>query len=75
MDFHNSQIMADAELVDPETRRTVPVITTADLIDKGAEGGVRDLLGQLKFFLNGISHGEVPRAASIEFRPVAKRVY
>jgi interferon-induced GTP-binding protein Mx1 len=54
VDFHNSQIMADAEIVDPETRRTIPVITKADLIDKGAEGGVEDLLlGKIKTFSMG----------------------
>lgn len=33
VDFHNSQIMADALKVDPETQRTIPVITKPDLID------------------------------------------
>ncbi len=44
VDFHNSQILADAHKVDPETRRTIPVITKPDLIDNGAEGGVKRLL-------------------------------
>ncbi|KAJ1441760.1 P-loop containing nucleoside triphosphate hydrolase protein [Ochromonadaceae sp. CCMP2298] len=44
VDFHNSGIMADAEKYDPTTRRTIPVITKPDLIDKGAEGGVLKLL-------------------------------
>ena len=44
VDFHNSQILADAHRVDPETRRTIPVITKPDLIDDGAEGGVVKLL-------------------------------
>ena len=44
VDFHNSQIMADAKKVDPETTRTLPVITKPDLIDVGAEDGVKDLL-------------------------------
>ncbi|KAL7560235.1 hypothetical protein ACA910_022544 [Epithemia clementina (nom. ined.)] len=44
VDFHNSQIMQDAKKVDPQTRRTLPVITKPDLIDNGAEGGVMDLL-------------------------------
>eukprot|EP01041_Mallomonas_annulata_P004805 gene4805-9581_t len=44
VDFHNSQIMADALEVDPSTSRTIPVITKPDLIDEGAEGGVVDLL-------------------------------
>ncbi|KAJ1410593.1 P-loop containing nucleoside triphosphate hydrolase protein, partial [Ochromonadaceae sp. CCMP2298] len=48
VDFHNSGIMADAEKNDPSTRRTIPVITKPDLIDRGAEGGVRDLLLGLK---------------------------
>eukprot|EP00854_Cymbomonas_tetramitiformis_P000908 gene908-1422_t len=38
VDFHNSEIMADAK------KRTMPVITKPDLIDKGAERSVRDLL-------------------------------
>jgi len=44
VDFHNSQIMADALKVDPETKRTIPVITKPDLIDQGAEGDVMSLL-------------------------------
>ena len=44
VDFHNSQIMADAKEVDPGTSRTLPVITKPDLIDPGAEEGVKDLL-------------------------------
>jgi interferon-induced GTP-binding protein Mx1 len=44
VDFHNSQILADAKVVDPETRRTIPVITKPDMIDKGAEGSVLQLL-------------------------------
>lgn len=44
VDFHNSQIMADAHEVDPATRRTIPVITKPDLIDSGAESGVKRLL-------------------------------
>ena len=43
-DFHNSQIMADARRVDPDTRRTIPVLTKPDLIDNGAESAVQDLL-------------------------------
>ena len=46
--------MADAILVDPETKRTIPVITKPDLIDKGAESSVLDLLmGEKKSFLMG----------------------
>ena len=44
VDFHYSQIMADAKKVDPLTRRTIPVITKPDLIDLGAEKSVHDLL-------------------------------
>jgi len=44
VDFHNSGIMASARKVDPGTRRTLPVLTKADLIDKGAEGSVKELL-------------------------------
>lgn len=48
VDFHNSQIMAEARKVDPETNRTIPVLTKPDLIDAGAENSVRDLLLGLK---------------------------
>ncbi|CAJ1965009.1 unnamed protein product [Cylindrotheca closterium] len=44
VDFHNSQIMAEALKVDPDTKRTIPVLTKPDLIDSGAEGGVKELL-------------------------------
>ncbi|KAG7366715.1 dynamin central region-domain containing protein [Nitzschia inconspicua] len=44
VDFHNSQIMADALDVDPDTKRTIPVITKPDLIDSGAENDVKELL-------------------------------
>lgn len=44
VDFHNSQIMAEALNVDPETKRTIPVLTKPDLIDSGAEGSVKELL-------------------------------
>ncbi|KAG7352654.1 dynamin family protein [Nitzschia inconspicua] len=47
VDFHNSQIMADALQVDPHTKRTIPVITKPDLIDAGAEKDVEEpLLGR-----------------------------
>ncbi|KAL7541336.1 hypothetical protein ACHAXR_010826 [Thalassiosira sp. AJA248-18] len=48
VDFHNSQILADAKKVDPLTRRTIPVLTKPDLIDDGAETNVKDLLLGLK---------------------------
>jgi GTPase SAR1 family protein len=48
VDFHNSQIMADAKKVDPKTKRTLPVLTKPDLIDDGAERSVKDLLLGLK---------------------------
>jgi len=48
VDFHNSQIMAEARRVDPATHRTIPVLTKPDLIDEGAEFAVRDLLLGLK---------------------------
>jgi GTPase SAR1 family protein len=48
VDFHNSQILADASRVDPGTTRTLPVITKPDLIDQGGEKDVRDLLLGLK---------------------------
>jgi GTPase SAR1 family protein len=44
VDFHNSQILADAEAVDKDTKRTIPVITKPDLIDAGAEDDVLELL-------------------------------
>jgi GTPase SAR1 family protein len=44
VDFHNSQIMAEALKVDPATKRTIPVLTKPDLIDAGAEGSVKELL-------------------------------
>jgi Dynamin family/Dynamin central region len=44
VDFHNSQIMDEAKKVDPEAKRTLPVLTKPDIIDKGAEGGVKELL-------------------------------
>ena len=44
VDFHNSQIMAEARKVDPDTERTIPVLTKPDLIDTGAEGNVKELL-------------------------------
>ena len=36
--------MADSMVVDPDTKRTIPVITKPDLIDKGAEKAVLELL-------------------------------
>ncbi|KAL3940165.1 MAG: hypothetical protein SGBAC_005236 [Bacillariaceae sp.] len=44
VDFHNSQILAEARKVDHETKRTIPVLTKPDLIDYGAEGNVQELL-------------------------------
>ncbi|CAJ1946622.1 unnamed protein product [Cylindrotheca closterium] len=44
VDFHNSQIMAEALKVDPGTKRTIPVLTKPDLIDSGAESSVKELL-------------------------------
>jgi GTP-binding protein EngB required for normal cell division len=44
VDFHNSQILQKAQTVDPETLRTIPVITKPDLIDEGAESDVVGLL-------------------------------
>lgn len=48
VDFHNSQIMAEARKVDPDTKRTIPVLTKPDLIDTGAEDSVKELLLGLK---------------------------
>jgi hypothetical protein len=36
--------MADAQKVDPKTKRTIPVITKPDTIDPGAENDVLELL-------------------------------
>jgi GTP-binding protein EngB required for normal cell division len=44
VDFHNSQILAESRKVDPETKRTIPVLTKPDLIDDGAQAAVKDLL-------------------------------
>ena len=44
VDYHNSQILADSLKYDNETSRTIPVLTKPDLIDKGAEEAVKDLL-------------------------------
>lgn len=48
VDFHNSQILADALKVDPTTERIIPVITKPDLIDRGGENSVLDLLSGRK---------------------------
>jgi interferon-induced GTP-binding protein Mx1 len=48
VDFHNSQILALARTVDPGTSRTIPVLTKPDIIDAGAEDGVKELLLGLK---------------------------
>jgi hypothetical protein len=44
VDFHNSQILADALNVDKETKRTIPVLKKPDLIDKGSELSVLQVL-------------------------------
>eukprot|EP00985_Skeletonema_marinoi_P032340 scaffold39111_cov126-Skeletonema_marinoi.AAC.6 len=44
VDYHNSQILADARKVDPGTKRTIPVLTKPDLIDTGVETSVKNLL-------------------------------
>lgn len=44
VDFHNSQILADAKAVDPHTRRTIPVITKPDTIGEGSENSVHQLM-------------------------------
>ena len=44
VDFHNSQILADAKKVDPDTNRTIPVITKPDTIGEGSENSVLKLL-------------------------------
>jgi transcriptional regulatory protein LevR len=52
VNFHNSQILQIAQTVDPETLRTIPVITKPDLIDEGAESEVIDLLMGQKISFN-----------------------
>ena len=44
VDWHNAQITADALAVDPDTKRTITVLTKPDLIDPGAESDVVELL-------------------------------
>eukprot|EP00804_Cyclotella_cryptica_P029618 CCRYP_019043-RA/>CCRYP_019043-RA protein AED:0.03 eAED:-0.02 QI:0/0/0/1/1/1/3/0/737 len=44
VDFHNSQILAEARKVDPDTKRTIPVLTKPDLIHDGAQAAVKELL-------------------------------
>ena len=48
VDFHNSQILAEARKVDPDTKRTIPVLTKPDLIDDGGEMSVKELLLGMK---------------------------
>ena len=48
VDFHNSQVIADAQQHDKSTRRTFPVVTKADLVEPGNEKPVLDLLLQKK---------------------------
>jgi hypothetical protein len=40
--------MAEARKVDPDTKRTIPVLTKPDLIGAGAEKSVKELLLGLK---------------------------
>jgi GTPase SAR1 family protein len=44
VDFHNSQILNLVQSVDPDCKRTIPVLTKPDLIDNGAEDQVLKLL-------------------------------
>lgn len=55
VDFHNCESLENARKVDPETRRTIPVITKPDLVDPGAEQGIVDLFEgrMIKDFLYG----------------------
>ncbi|KAL7532137.1 hypothetical protein ACHAXR_004459 [Thalassiosira sp. AJA248-18] len=59
VDFHNSQILAEALKVDPGTKRTIPVLTKPDLIDLGAESSVEELLHGKKnrIVQHGFPHG------------------
>ena len=40
--------MAEARKVDPDTKRTIPVLTKPDLIDDGGEMSVKELLLGMK---------------------------
>jgi GTPase SAR1 family protein len=44
VDFHNSRVLSLASSVDPTRQRTFPVITKPDLIDRGSEHEVAELL-------------------------------
>ena len=44
VDFHNSQILTDARTNDPDTTRTLPIITKVDLVPEGSEVGTMELL-------------------------------
>ena len=67
VDFHNSQIMTEAQKVDQDTSRTIPVITKPDLIDEGAEGDVLDLLmGRKIRFSMGFHMVKGRRQASLD---------
>ena len=62
VDYHNSQILADARKVDPDTKRTIPVLTKPDLIDEGSESNVEQLL-----------HGNVTESFAMGFHMVKGR--
>ena len=54
IDFHNSQILAEAEKVDPTQERTLVVVTKPDEIPDDCEGSVIDLInGNKKKFVHG----------------------
>jgi hypothetical protein len=44
VDIHNNEILTDAKKVDIDGSRTLAIITKPDMVDKGAEGSVLDLL-------------------------------
>lgn len=44
VDVHNAEILQMAHAIDPEGRRTLAVVTKLDLVDKGAEPGVLELV-------------------------------
>ena len=58
VDIHNTEILTLAKEVDPEGDRTVSVITKPDLVDKGAEDSVIQLLQnktkKLKLFYHAV---------------------
>jgi len=67
VDIHNTEILQMAKEVDPEGDRTISVITKPDLVDKGAEDSVIQLLmNKTKKAQVILSLCQVPRTEAIE---------